>query len=312
MILFYLARPIYGGWVSFTAHLALKENLPLYKLAKKTEVKLRNFGYGVKYRNLAPTPLLNEKILITALDSHYHEHLDKFPDGTGLVLHDPTEVRGMTPELLRHLRRFRLFTIRKSVQDYLTKKLQLQSTFLVHPFYPYPYEKSESPSGAISISRIDFDKHTDIILEANKTLQNPVELYGAINRMYVFHKLGTLNFGSFYKGKFDKSFLELSDLLKEKEFVVDLSIIKNDGGGSQYTFLEAIHQDCILVLHKEWLEGKETVWKPNVNCLAVANAQELIEVLTKDWDYQSILSEAKKVLQPHLDVQWRQTLELIL
>ena len=29
------------------------------------------------------------------------------------------------------------------------------------------------------------------------------------------------------------------DILKNTQFVVDMSTIKNDGGGSQYTFLEA-------------------------------------------------------------------------
>ena len=51
-ILLYLAKPTYGGWVSFTAHLSLKYNLPLYKIGKTTEKKLRPFGYGVEYRNI--------------------------------------------------------------------------------------------------------------------------------------------------------------------------------------------------------------------------------------------------------------------
>ena len=30
--LIYMAKPPYGGWVSFTAHLALKKKYPLYKI----------------------------------------------------------------------------------------------------------------------------------------------------------------------------------------------------------------------------------------------------------------------------------------
>ena len=41
-------------------------------------------------------------------------------------------------------------------------------------------------------------------------------------------------------------------------FVVDMSIIKGDGGGTQYTFLEAIYHDCALILHKEWVEAGDT------------------------------------------------------
>ena len=40
MNLIYMAKPIYGGWVTFTAHLSIKNKFPVYKIAnvqKKTE-----------------------------------------------------------------------------------------------------------------------------------------------------------------------------------------------------------------------------------------------------------------------------------
>ena len=37
MNLFYLAKPMYGGWISFTSHLSLKYNYPLYRITKRTE-----------------------------------------------------------------------------------------------------------------------------------------------------------------------------------------------------------------------------------------------------------------------------------
>ena len=43
------------------------------------------------------------------------------------------------------------------------------------------------------------------------------------------------------------------DILLGCKFVIDLSLIKNDGGGTQYTFLEAIYNDCVLVLHNDWI-----------------------------------------------------------
>ena len=39
--------------------------------------------------------------------------------------------------------------------------------------------------------------------------------------------------------------------------MIDMSIIKGDGGGTQYTFLEAIYHDCILVLHLDWINKGE-------------------------------------------------------
>ena len=50
--LLYLAKPIYGGWVTFTAHLSKKYNYPIYKISKRTEKYSRNYGYDCSYQNL--------------------------------------------------------------------------------------------------------------------------------------------------------------------------------------------------------------------------------------------------------------------
>ena len=47
----------------------------------------------------------------------------------------------------------------------------------------------------VSISRIDFDKNTDIILNANKLINDEskkIYCFGAENRIYVHHKLKDL------------------------------------------------------------------------------------------------------------------------
>ena len=35
---------------------------------------------------------------------------------------------------------------------------------------------------------------------------------------------------------------EGESILKDADYMIDLSVIKGDGGGTQYSFLEAIHQ----------------------------------------------------------------------
>ena len=50
--LVYLAKPIYGGWITFTVHLSKKYNYPVYKVAKRNESRYRNFGYDVSYKNI--------------------------------------------------------------------------------------------------------------------------------------------------------------------------------------------------------------------------------------------------------------------
>ena len=52
MNLIYMAKPCYGGWVTFTSHLSHKYNYPLFKVSKKHETRQRDYGYGITYQNL--------------------------------------------------------------------------------------------------------------------------------------------------------------------------------------------------------------------------------------------------------------------
>jgi glycosyltransferase involved in cell wall biosynthesis len=300
-----MARPIYGGWVSFTAHLSLKYSLPLFKIGSKTEEKQREYGYGAQYQNRAPNDLPKGRILITAIDKSYYEFLDKMPDGTMIVIHDPTEVSGKGKEpVLRNLARFKVITIRESVKKFLKDQFEIKSKFVIHPFYEYPFTKTKDPGGAVSISRIDFDKHTDIILKANKSLKDPIDIYGAINRQYVFFKLNDLGFKKYYKGPFEKSFEDLDDILADAKFVVDMSVIKNDGGGSQYTFLEAMYQGCALVINAKWIDNSKTEFSEGKNCFVVANEEELAALLNKDPNTARVVRGGKELLRPHIEVNW--------
>lgn len=312
-----MAKPSYGGWVSFTVHLARKYGFPLYKIGKRTErmkngeLRTRNFGYGVKYINISMEYAKTlENILITAIDKKYYEHLEYFPDNTGLVIHDPTEVKGKsTAAVIDNLDRFKIFTIRKTVEKYLETKFNVTSQFLHHPFYEYPKTPSVKKIRNIATSRIDFDKHTDQILLANQSLEpeKRVTIYGAKNDLYVYHtltkKLG-LDLTENYGGTFPKSFEYLDSILNNSEYVVDLSAIKNDGGGSQYTFLEAIYQRSVLILNKKWVNGTNSIFKDGVNCLVVEDSKELVAVLNKKHNSKKMAKNAQKLLEPHINVRW--------
>jgi hypothetical protein len=309
--LVYLAKPIYGGWVSFTAHMALKYELPVLKIGKRTEPNKRQFGYGVEYQNVGFDDIKKyDKMLITAIDKHFYDKLDLFPNGTYVVIHDPSEVTKKTSDiLLTHLKRFKIVTIRKSVEEYLLKEFGLKSKFIVHPFYEYEFNRDKNPSKAVSVARIDYDKHTDIILEANKILKNVdeskiVKLYGAANFQYAFFKLDALGFKKYYQGAFDKTFEALNNILKDAKYMIDMSVIKHDGGGTQYTFLEAIYQGCALVINKKWVSGFKTPFEHNVNCYVVENGEELAELLVKDKPIKKITETAKLILKKHVNVNW--------
>jgi hypothetical protein len=311
--LFYLGKPIYGGWISFTAHLALKHNLPIFKVGNRTESKERDYGYGTTYRNIAVDDIKQyNNIVITAVDKNYYDILHHFPDNTFVVIHDPSEVTKKTsPVLLEHLPRFRIITIRKSVQDYLKARFGFHSEFIIHPFYPYPFHRDPHPSKAVSISRIDFDKHTDIALEANKQLpaKQRISIYGAANLQYVFFKLQGLHFHDYYKGKFDKTFEALNKILHDAKWVVDMSVIKHDGGGTQYSTMESIYQGCALIINKKWVEGFKTKFVDGVNCYIVGNGEELAELIKRDPNTKRVTQEARKLLEPHIRINWVKKLD---
>jgi hypothetical protein len=314
--LVYLAKPIYGGWVTFTVHLAKQGKYRLYKVAKRTEKKVRHFGYGIDYQNVCIDDLLKlPNLFITAVDKHNWNILPLLPEQTRIVIHDPTELKTSLKNpnpLVQNetcLQKFKVYTIRETVQTYLLNHCKIPSEFKVHPFHPYACDIPGYNCHAVTISRVDFDKNTDIILKANQLIEDSkkrVHIFGAENRLYVHHKLGELDFYNYWKGKFEKDYplqYQDKDILKDTTFVVDMSTIKNDGGGSQYTFLEAIYQGCVLILHRDWIQ-QGTMFQEGVNCLGASTPEELAHHLQSDLDISSILTHSQTLLQPHVEVRW--------
>jgi len=311
-----MAKPIYGGWVTFTSHLCLKYKCDLFKIGKRTEKNKRNYGYGVQYQNVKIDELIKkDNLVITAVDKNYWEYLHQFPKGTKIIIHDPTELKGKNNVLSNLLNHFEIITIRETVKEFIKGNYNIDSTFLPHPFYEY--EKTDEPSEYYStaISRIDFDKHTDLILKANNLINIPerhIYIFGAENRLYVHHKLKGLNFENYWKGKYPKELpmkYEGKDLLNNCMFVVDMSIIKGDGGGTQYTFLEAIYHNCALILHKEWIEqGK--LFINGVNCYVVGYTdkpeEEIADIINNGIDdkYNEIVKNSKNILSNHVKDKW--------
>ena len=318
--LLYLAKPVYGGWVTFTAHLSHKLNAPIYKIAQRNETFDRDYGYECKYRNRSIGEIIKlDNIMITAVDKHYWGYLHLFPKETEIIIHDPTECKKSKNNnplvqnsdkndkpLLEH---FKVITIRESVQEYLMNQFSVKSLFMCHPFFSYKIPKIDGLGyKCVSIARIDFDKNTDILLKANQLLENKsdhIYLFGAENRLYVHHKLKELNIQEYWKGKFPKNLSPIykeKSILKDAKYMIDMSIIKGDGGGTQYTFLEAIYHDTVLILHSDWINAGQT-FKSGHNCIGVSTHEELAEVIKNDLStakYSKILMNSKKILEKHV------------
>lgn len=273
--LFYLSNSAYGGWVSFTYHLALLLNKKnIFKI--KPTLKGGGGFYGqIIYNNLPKEVLKNiNNPIITAVDKAHYQYLKYFKNPT-IVIHDPTE---FSNEVLELAKTAKVITIRNSVHN-LLNQMGIKNTFLKHPFYKYKKQEGKNLYNR-ALSRVDFDKNTDIICKANM-LGAEIEIYGHKNHIYYFHKLKNLGFDTYYKGYYSKNIEEISKLYANTKFLVDLSTIKKDGGGTQYTFLEAEYHNCGLILHQNWCNFPESIYVSNKNCYAVANENELLEALKK-------------------------------
>jgi glycosyltransferase involved in cell wall biosynthesis len=339
----YLHRYLYGGATTFTAHLIhrlgiLNEHrsrdktriaqIPnentILRCGKISEKKLREFGYDLYYQNVSPSLLakirypfltiFKEQYFFYALPKLNLSHSDRLKDIT-LVIHDH---RDISERVAPHIKNWTLVAIRRTVQDYMQNRYGLGCAFLYHPFFPYPVIRKPERRGAVSISRISFEKNTDTIIKANKILGklDAIKLYGCPSRVYVHSFLGGFqgDFSKYFCGIFGKSFSILSEILAEAKFVVDLSVLKNDGGGTQYTFLEAIHNDCALILHRKWIEGGDTKpefcdFKEGYNCFAIDNEKELAELIRRDPDTTKIVANSKALIQRHIDVDWSHLLK---
>lgn len=292
--LYYLTNVKYGGWMTYTVHLfkalqAVGARPRIIRVPKTTQPNEKDFGYGLQYRNFCKEDLktLEGIHLITATGKNFHplcEYL--FTLGAWITIHDPSEIKNETfRQLVADSNR--VVVIRTSNLEYLPK-----AHFIPHPFARYCTEAPSLPGdrkkNAIAISRIDFDKRTHWILEANRSLigKHQVTVMGEEARQFTFRPLCP-KFPEFKqnsdrpeneRSRFPRLFGLAQEMCLEHRAMVDLSEIKGDGGGTQYTFLEAIDAGSVCVLNKAWIRPGE-VMQPEKNCLAVGSSQELVALL---------------------------------
>jgi glycosyltransferase involved in cell wall biosynthesis len=285
--------------VTFTSHLYRSLHrvgcqVFLFKISKKTESNQRPFCDGVKYQNIdlrtAQSMAEQFPTIVTASDKNYAtETRALLANGANIVIHDPTEMKG---ELLETVQESGAKPI--TIREVNVKNLAeagIGSTYVKHPYLRFNDNPTPKTELAVATSRIDFDKHTDIIIEANKSLKREIKIFGAENRLYGFHKLDQIDrrWRRNYYGRFRGRFGEVFKILNPSKYMVDMSAIKKDGGGSQYTFLEGWDAGCVLVLNRDWGIGDSDVMKENHNCLYAQDAAELIDVLNRDEKHDQIV-----------------------
>ena len=301
-IIVYLAKARYGGWVTFTRHLQEAMRAQGFRAPLRFAGKMMrpvDFGCGLRGLRMEPEALLQDKrpFIIAAADKHHVELATRLI-GTGrgyIVVHDPAEKH------LAHIPNNRRIVIRRSMHRALPG-----SHFIPHPYTRHYGDDNAPPKKkrrrAIAHSRIDFDKGTHHILEAND-LGAKVEIRGAPNPRYVFFKLKE-RWPSFKPEPFPKTKEAGVELCATSGAVVDMSVIKGDGGGSQYSFMEAWDAGTPLIISNEWVAGKpQDEMRPGYNCLAASDGSQiagLLDMLDRDKDMRAdLVANGLRSLEAH-------------
>jgi hypothetical protein len=336
MKLLYLSRSRYGGWATFTAHLYhglygsisdkdpkryhIAETVPPHEVCRittRTEKTFRNMGNQVPYRNISEEDLLEEEgpMLITALDKHHRDLGMKLLDkGAFIVIHDPTELRN--PEFREHINPAQVIVIRKSMLEHMP-----EATFLPHPYFATgltdPLDLKEwrgRKNQAISISRLDFDKNSDWLFEINRVVADNQQIIirGAENRMYTKTKIlpkypeykQDSNRPEDERAVYPLEMRNAVNLCRTSRYMTDFSVIHGDGGGTQYTFLEAIDAGAICLLHGSWIKPNDSMIDEgeDQNCLAFPSwekAAKFLDGTISDTMAVYIRANALRLLQDH-------------
>lgn len=298
--LWYLAGNRYGGWATFVRHLSygLRElgwDPIIAQVKRTTENKLRPFGFGLSYRNISLEDALevakNRPSIIAMLGKQFLEPgYELLKAGVPIVVHDAAELAKNKVDKDNRIPLERIVVVRPAN----AVSLLPNSNFIPLPYRRFFADDTRPAKtrSAVSIARLDWDKHTDIIISANKQLEDSehrVEMYGKHNRIYAFHGLAKIHpdWKEWVQDFPSEEHFGIN-LVAEARIMVDLSHIEGDGGGTQYTFLESWDGGTVPVVNTDWSDQapadtktkfEPLYMRPGKNCIAVSTAEDLAKVL---------------------------------
>lgn len=298
--LFFARKKEGGGTTSFTVHLywAMKDagiNVKLYRLSLKERAPKTIGDYAnVTAHYVTPKQARyicrNVPSLLTAPENEKNLPtpdclIQMMKAGMRIVIHDPNEFNSRGYE---HLRERALvytpFCIRPTMHRFYPNAI-----FIPHP-YCREYEGWQGEDLfdrklACSITRVTFVKRSHMLLEANRLLNEKyrIRFHGAENRLYTYFKLKK-KFPEFKQGGYDLPLEWGVSARKAHEYMLafDMTYFPKDGGGSQYTFMEAWDAGTVNIIHNDWLRYRNkyaTEMIDGENCIAVRDAEQIKDII---------------------------------
>jgi hypothetical protein len=117
----------------------INDNVILRPISSNKSVnRLRDFGYGLHYKNISSKVLRNIQFpFLTMIKDDYfpiilnltNNDQRERTDNIVVVIHYPRDISNRISELIR---KWKIITIRRSVQQYIQQKYNLNSVFLYH------------------------------------------------------------------------------------------------------------------------------------------------------------------------------------
>lgn len=328
-VIFSLQKPVaYGGSTTYIAHLAqsllLQGWMPIIvRVAARNAREPQPFTHGFTCLHLtldaAVAMALEHKgralIGYTAWKTDEAAIRALVAAGVPTVVHDPVELMQPFVELIKK-HQVRCVCIRPWGEAHVRAQGIEHAQFIPHPYVPVGPLDLEEKHHAITMGRIDFRKHTEIVCEANRDHLNEfekVQIYGAQNRMFTAHILDVRfpgwrdnhraagRKGATASGAFAPTADAAVRLAASACFAVDLTVIRDgDGDGSQYAFLEAWDGGAGLIIHRGWLVRGNGEMQDGVNCIAVGNAVELTDALRTGFAAtEKLRAQGKRALETH-------------
>jgi hypothetical protein len=310
LAIFYSRHEVGGGTTSFTVH--------LYRVLRDAGVDVRLYRFRAedskprKPRNIAkyegtPHEFVTQAEALKVVNSMpsllvAHEHPRYLPKGVDLfkliragmrvVIHDPFEFK------YDHLKDQRY------IIDPICIRVTMQRFYKTAVFIPHPYHREfEGHQGgdldvrelAASIARITFVKRPEILMDANRLLPDgcKINFHGAENRMMTHFRFKD-KYPEFKQGGYNLPFIwgVSARAVRSYAFMPDMTRFPNDGGGSQYSFMEAWDAGAVVIVNCDWLHCPGEM-KDGYNCLAIANPRQLADLLMRareDWEFHEEIS----------------------
>lgn len=319
-------NPPYGGWYSYAVHLArgLKAAGAEVQVlcAHSGRTPVTDLGGGVWMRHVAPKALRAElakydvaHVVCLSLEEKSAPDVLSALRGTRATctVHDPTELaprakaaREWLADRERGPGPVAVVAIREVMREYLAARVVAPVHYVPHP-YAFADYRASAPREALAVatSRVDWDKHTDVILQARPTSCRVEFWTASVNRIYAYQRLRELGWPTGqYRGGFGKRPADLAAVYGRAKVLVDMSAIAADGGGTQYTFLEATDHGCALVLNAKWAIAGSNALRPGehyVPCSTPAEVAAALDRLCGDERARLKMVRAARAAMSHHD-----------